>query len=83
MPKTRVYVTVDRALLDELKQAAGKELDLSGLASNALRWEIRRIRHQAQLDEMDRERRISAEDDASEELALQAADSPGVPRSLA
>jgi hypothetical protein len=55
MPKTRISVTVERALLDEFKEAAGKEAKLSEVVSFALRYEIRRLGQLALLDEWERE----------------------------
>ena len=65
MPKTRISVRVDRALLDEYREAAGDQADLSELMAESLRIEIRRFGMLALLDEWEREDPISAEDRAA------------------
>ncbi|HEX3466235.1 MAG TPA: hypothetical protein VHS78_19460 [Candidatus Elarobacter sp.] len=62
MPKTtRVSVTIDRALLDELKQLAGEPVKLSALFTQAVRDEINRLGMLELLAEMEREDPISPE----------------------
>jgi post-segregation antitoxin (ccd killing protein) len=79
MPKTRISVTVERALLDEFKEAAGKDAQLSALVSEALRREIRRLGMLALLDEMERKNPISAEGRAAGERLWQAIESSSIP----
>jgi len=67
MPKTRISVTVERALLDEFRQTAGKDAKLSALVSDALRREIRRLGMLALLEEMERENPSSAKSRAAGE----------------
>jgi hypothetical protein len=67
MPKTRISVTVDRALLDEFKHVAGPNARLSELVSEALRDQIRRLGMLALLDEMERKKPSSAKNRAAGE----------------
>lgn len=56
MPKTtRVSVTIDRALLDELKQLSGGHMKLSALFTEAVQDEINRLGMLALLAEKERE----------------------------
>lgn len=79
MPKTRISVTVERALLDEFKQTAGKDAKLSALVSAALRREINRLGMLALLEEMERENPISAKGRAAGEKLWQAIESSSIP----
>jgi hypothetical protein len=68
MPKTtRVSVTIDRGLLDELKELAGGEPKLSALFVNAVRREINRLGMLQLLDEMEREDPMTPEGRAAGE----------------
>jgi len=68
MPKTtRVSVTVDRALLDEFREMAGRDAKLSAIVSEALRDEIYRLRLRAYLEEQEREHPSSPEGRAAGE----------------
>jgi len=75
MPKTRVSVTVERALLDELKQLAGPDFKLSAVVSEAIRDEIRRLGMIALIDEMEREDPLSPADREAGERLWQAIES--------
>jgi hypothetical protein len=79
MPKTRISITVERALLDEFKQVAGKDAKLSEVVSEALRDEIRRLGLIALLDEWERRNPISAEGRAAGEKLWQAIKSSSIP----
>ena len=79
MPKTRISVTVERALLDEFKQVAGKDAKLSEVVAEALRDEIRRLGLIALLDEWERENPISEEGRAAGEKLWQAIESSSIP----
>jgi hypothetical protein len=79
MPKTRISVTVERALLDEFKRAAGKDAKLSDVVSEALRDEVRRLGLLALLDEWERENPISEEGRAAGEKLWQAIESSSIP----
>ncbi|HEV2739449.1 MAG TPA: hypothetical protein VGU66_12775 [Candidatus Elarobacter sp.] len=78
MPKARISVTVERALLDEFKQVAG-DAKLSEVVSEALRDEIRRLGLLALLDEWERESPISEEGRAAGEKLWQAIESSSIP----
>ncbi|MDB5070935.1 MAG: hypothetical protein JWM87_2046 [Candidatus Eremiobacteraeota bacterium] len=67
MPKTRVSVTVEREVLDEFKELAGKDAKLSAVMTEALRREIRRLGMLAYLEEREREHPISPEGRAAGE----------------
>jgi hypothetical protein len=82
MPKTRVSVTIERALLDELKKAAGQEIKLSELFSDAIRDEIRRLGMLALLDEWERENPSSPEDIEAGERLWQRLQSSWTPECL-
>jgi len=79
MPKTRISVTVERALLDEFKHVAGKDAKLSEVVSFALRDEIRRLGLIALLDEWERKNPISDEGRAAGERLWQAIESSSIP----
>ncbi len=59
MPKARVSVTIERTLLDELKELGGNDVKLSALLSEAIRDEIRRLGMLAYLQERERAHPIS------------------------
>jgi hypothetical protein len=62
MPKTtRVSVTIDRTLLDELKELTGGELKLSKLFAEAVQDEINRLGMLQLLAEMERENPMTPE----------------------
>jgi hypothetical protein len=78
MPKTRITVTVERALLDEFKQIAGKDAKLSEVMSFALRYEIRRLGQLALLEEWEREDPSSPEERAAGERLWKAIESSSI-----
>jgi hypothetical protein len=78
MPKTRITVTVERALLDEFKQVAGKDAKLSEIFCLALRDEIKRLNLIALFDEWERDNPISAEGRAAGEKLWQAIESSSI-----
>ncbi|MEA2688557.1 MAG: hypothetical protein QOD51_1164 [Candidatus Eremiobacteraeota bacterium] len=59
---TRISVTVERALLERIRELTGKDVRLSALFSDALRDEIHRLEMIEQLNEWEREDPISPED---------------------
>jgi post-segregation antitoxin (ccd killing protein) len=71
MPKTRITVTVDRALLEKYRQAAGNDANLSAIVAMSLEDEIHRYEWLALLDEWDRENPISIEERAAGERLVQ------------
>ncbi len=79
MPKTRISVRVDPALLDEYRQAPGDRADLSELMAESLRIEIHRFGWLALLDEWERENPISEEDRAAGERLCQEIESSSIP----
>jgi hypothetical protein len=79
MPKSRISVRVDSALLDEYRQAAGDEANLPEVIAEGLRWEIRRYAGLAMLDEWEREDPISEEDRAAGERLWKEIESSSTP----
>ena len=54
-----ISVTVDAALLQEIQQLGGTELDLSSIVNSGLQRLLRRLRMAALLDEMELQKPIS------------------------
>jgi hypothetical protein len=59
LPSRRISVTVDNDVLREIRQYAGRGVDLSSIVNEYLRRQVQRLRMQAILDEMDARKPIS------------------------
>lgn len=79
MPKTRLSVTIERELLDELKKLSGNDVKPSELFSEAVRDEIRRLEMLALLDEMDRRDPLTPEDCEAGDRLWEAIESSSIP----
>ena len=59
MPSAKISVSVDEDVLQEIRERAGADLNLSSIVDEGLRRQLQRMRMNALLDEMDARQPIS------------------------